>query len=117
MFWRLSRHSAVRGYQLRWKSGYCLLFPGQGSQYVGMGRDLVAAASSGALSGVAQLFRVAEDVLGYDLCSLFLQGPPEKLQETIHCQPAVVVASLAGFEKLKHSNPEVGVAGGVASLR
>lgn len=106
---RQAFHSVVRGYQHRWTSGYCLLFPGQGSQYVGMGGDLIAAANSGALPGVAQLFRVAERVLGYDLRSLFLQGPGEKLEETIHCQPAVVVASLAGYEKLKHSNPEVGV--------
>lgn len=95
---------------LRQVSGCCLLFPGQGSQYVGMGRALLAAARSGSLPGVAELFRVAERVLGYDLGSLFLHGPQEKLDETIYCQPAVVVVSLAGFEKLKRDSPEVGVA-------
>ena len=94
--------------QRRAVSRYCLLFPGQGSQYVGMGKGLIAAANSGVLPGVAQLFRLAEGVLGYDLCSLFLQGPEEKLEETVHCQPAVVVASLAGLEKIKHDSPEVG---------
>lgn len=98
-----------RGCQWRLASGCCLLFPGQGSQYVGMGGDLIAAARSGTLPGVAELFRVAERVFGYDLGSLFLHGPQEKLDETIHCQPAVVVAALAGFEKLKHQNPRVGV--------
>lgn len=76
---------------------------------MGMGKNLIAAAESGALPGVAQLFQLAERVLGYDLYSLFLQGPEEKLEETVHCQPAVVVASLAGLEKIKQDNPEVGL--------
>ena len=93
--------------QLRQASGYCLMFPGQGSQYVGMGKRLIA---RGPLPGVQELLRVAEGVLGYDLRPLFLHGPQERLNETVHCQPAVVVASLAGLEQLKHENQEVGVA-------
>lgn len=101
-----------RSYQWRWASGHCLLFPGQGSQYVGMGTELISAADTGALPEVASLFRVAEEVFGHDLRPQFLHGPQDKLDETIHCQPAVVVASLAGVEKFKHQRSQVGGAGG-----
>lgn len=97
-----------RSYQLiRWASGYCMLFPGQGSQYVGMGKSLLA--DSGSLPAVSELFRVAENVVGYDLRSLFLNGPQSRLDETVHCQPAVVVVSLAALEVLRHKNSMVGV--------
>lgn len=74
-----------------------------------MGKDLIAAANSGSLPGVAELFQVAERVLGYDLRPLFLRGPQARLDETVHCQPAVVVASLAA---LKAAQPEVSVTEG-----
>lgn len=89
---------------LRRVSSYCLLFPGQGSQHVGMGKQLIAAASAGASPAVAELFQMAEEVLGYDLRPLLLQGPQERLDETVHCQPAIVVASLAA---LKAADPKV----------
>lgn len=95
-----------RSCQLRQASGYCLMFPGQGSQYVGMGKDLISRTT---LPGVQELLRVAEGVLGYDLRPLFLHGPQERLNETVYCQPAVVVASLAGLEQLKHEKKKVGV--------
>lgn len=94
-------------HQLRWASGYCLLFPGQGSQSVGMGKNLITAANSGTLPAVAKLFQEAEGVLGYDLRPLFLNGPQLRLDETVHCQPAVVVASLAALEAFRQTNPKV----------
>ena len=98
----------------RWCSS-CLIFPGQGTQYVGMGADLIAAAEAGKQPGVQKLFQAAERVLGYDLRPLFLSGPQEKLDETVNCQPAVVVGSLAALEAFKQDqDPEVGVSGGVA---
>ncbi|KAM7168000.1 malonyl-CoA-acyl carrier protein transacylase, mitochondrial-like [Macrochelys suwanniensis] len=57
---------------------------------------------------VRHMFRVAEKVLGYDLLSLCLRGPPAELDRTLHCQPAVFVASLAAIEKLHHQQPSVG---------
>ncbi|XP_062990392.1 malonyl-CoA-acyl carrier protein transacylase, mitochondrial [Elgaria multicarinata webbii] len=78
-----------------------LLFPGQGSQFVGMGRGLLR------YPNVPELFRVAEDVLGYDLLSLCLEGPGEQLDRTVHSQPAVFVSSLAAVEKLHHQQPMV----------
>lgn len=83
--------------------GQCsvLLFPGQGSQVVGMGRGLLG------FPRVRELYAAARRVLGYDLLELSLHGPQEDLDRTVHCQPAVFVASLAAVEKLHHLHPEV----------
>ena len=81
---------------------YAFLFPGQGSQYVGMTQKL---SNRPAIDAV---FRKAESVLGYDLHSLCLSGPQSRLDETVICQPAVVATSLATAESLKQDKPEVG---------
>uniref|UniRef100_A0ABI7ZQC8 Malonyl-CoA:ACP transacylase (MAT) domain-containing protein n=1 Tax=Felis catus TaxID=9685 RepID=A0ABI7ZQC8_FELCA len=83
--------------------GQCsvLLFPGQGSQVVGMGRGLLG------YPRVRELYAAARSVLGYDLLELSLHGPQEALDRTVHCQPAVFVASLAAVEKLHHLQPAV----------
>ncbi|XP_047406892.1 malonyl-CoA-acyl carrier protein transacylase, mitochondrial [Sciurus carolinensis] len=78
-----------------------LLFPGQGSQVVGMGRGLLG------YPRVRELYDAARHVLGYDLLELSLHGPQEDLDRTVHCQPAVFVASLAAVEKLHHLQPAV----------
>lgn len=78
-----------------------LLFPGQGSQAVGMGAGLLG------FPRVRQLYEAAHRVLGYDLLELCLYGPQEDLDRTVHCQPAVFVASLAALEKLHHLQPAV----------
>ncbi|XP_015146784.1 malonyl-CoA-acyl carrier protein transacylase, mitochondrial [Gallus gallus] len=83
------------------REGAVLLFPGQGSQFVGMGRGLLR------YPGVRDMYRLAEKVLGYDLLSLCLEGPRAELDRTRHCQPAVFVASLAAVEKLNHLQPKV----------
>lgn len=77
------------------------LFPGQGSQFVGMGRGLLK------YGNVKEMFTVAQKILGYDLLSLCLNGPEEDLMKTVHCQPAVFVTSLAAVERLSHENPQV----------
>lgn len=69
-----------------------ILFPGQGTQYVGMGKNLCARAAS--------LFEMANQVLGYDLLKLCQDGPEDDLNRTLHSQPAVMVSSLAAVENL-----------------
>jgi [acyl-carrier-protein] S-malonyltransferase len=66
------------------------LFPGQGSQAVGMGADIFAA------SGAAQrVFEMADEALGFSLSNLCFSGPEDSLRETINAQPAIVTVSLA----------------------
>ena len=80
-----------------------LLFPGQGSQYVGMTTRLQPLSLPS-----EELFSTASKVLGYDLKDVCINGPQEKLEDTVYCQPAVVVASLVALERLKATQPEVG---------
>ena len=83
-------------------SGPAFLFPGQGAQHVGMGAE-----ASAELPAAKELFDRASEVLGYDLLGLCLNGPEEKLNATVHSQPALYVASLAALERLKASDPVV----------
>lgn len=78
------------------------LFPGQGAQFVGMGRS-VAEKSPAA----AKLFDEANDILGYDLKSLCFDGPAERLDTTAVSQPALYVCSLAAVEMLREQSPEI----------
>jgi [acyl-carrier-protein] S-malonyltransferase len=71
-------------------SGYAFIFPGQGSQSVGM---LAQAAEVSPL--VLDTFAEASDALGYDLWSLVSQGPDEQLTLTEFTQPAILTASIA----------------------
>lgn len=78
------------------------MFPGQGAQYLGMGKVLCET-----LPVARRLFEEAAAILGYDLLELCIQGPSERLDSTVISQPAIFVASLAALESLKSSNPEV----------
>uniref|UniRef100_A0AC34G515 Malonyl-CoA:ACP transacylase (MAT) domain-containing protein n=1 Tax=Panagrolaimus sp. ES5 TaxID=591445 RepID=A0AC34G515_9BILA len=71
------------------------LFPGQGAQHLKMGEKVIDCPTSKAL------FDQANEILGYDLLKICMDGPKTKLDQTIYCQPAVFVASLAAYEKLK----------------
>ena len=77
------------------------LFPGQGAQYVGMGASLAAS-----LPAAKALFAQASAVLGYDLLAVCTNGPAERLNSTDVSQPAIFVASLAGLESLKQTEPD-----------
>src|SRR5262245_30588775 len=78
------------------------LFPGQGAQAVGMGRPLVETTPA-----AKELFQRAGQILGYDLLKICLDGPAEKLDSTVHSQPALFVASLAAVEWLRANKPDV----------
>ncbi len=77
------------------------LFPGQGAQSVGMGRQLVEN-----LPAARELFDLANEVLGYDLAKICFEGPADKLDSTVHSQPALFVTSLAALAGLRSSNPD-----------
>jgi [acyl-carrier-protein] S-malonyltransferase len=72
------------------------LFPGQGSQAVGMGKDLAEAYPQ-----VRQLYDQADEILGFPLSELCFEGPKETLDDTVNTQPAIFVTSLAVLEVLK----------------
>lgn len=78
-----------------------MIFPGQGSQSVGMLKDVKG------LPAVAAMFEQAKAILGYDLLEVITNGPESKLTETQYCQPAMFVAGLAAIEKLKLEDPDV----------
>ena len=78
------------------------LFPGQGAQSVGMGRQLAETHTA-----AGELFDRAATILGYDLAKICFEGPAEKLDSTVHSQPALFVTSLAALEKLKRDSPEL----------
>lgn len=73
-----------------------LLFPGQGSQAVGMGRHLWEGYDS-----AASLFAEAEDVLGWDLRTLCADGPAEELTRTDRAQPAIFTCSVATWRVME----------------
>ena len=78
------------------------LFPGQGAQTVGMGRQL-----DQELPQAKALFDRAGEILGFDLRAVCLDGPREALEATDVSQPAIFVASLAALEDLKRSQPAI----------
>ena len=72
------------------------VFPGQGSQSVGMGKSLYEA------SVVAkEIFDKADEVLGRSISKMCFEGPEEDLKQTINTQPAILVTSIAALEALK----------------
>jgi len=81
------------------------MFPGQGSQAVGMGCDLAASDPE-----MRQAYAEASEVLGYDLQDLCCQGPIDRLSRTDFTQPALLAASIGMFRILRRDGLRFGVA-------
>jgi [acyl-carrier-protein] S-malonyltransferase len=84
-----------------------LLFPGQGSQFVGMGRELAAAYPL-----ARQTFEEADEALGSALSRLCWEGPEAELTATVNAQPAILVHSIAVYRIVADRLGDVGIAAG-----
>ncbi|XP_027335218.1 uncharacterized protein LOC113849481 [Abrus precatorius] len=78
-----------------YKASTSFLFPGQGAQAVGMGKEAQN------VPAAAVLFKKANEILGFDLLDICINGPKEKLDSTVISQPAIYVTSLAAVELLR----------------
>ena len=77
-----------------------IIFPGQGSQIVGMGKDFAEA-----IPECKALFDQANEILGYDLETICFEGPQEELNKSNHAQLGIFVASAAAFQALEIRRP------------
>jgi len=77
-----------------------LLFPGQGSQYLGMLKDDCNRPT------IKEYLDRATEILGWDPKDLCLNGPEDKLSETRYCQPIMFIAGMAALEKLRDSKAD-----------
>ena len=78
---------------------FSVLFPGQGSQSVGMTKELY-----NNFIYVKNLFKQADEVLGYSISKIILEGPKENLDLTENTQPAIFLASYSIFEMIKNES-------------
>jgi [acyl-carrier-protein] S-malonyltransferase len=77
---------------------YALVFPGQGSQSLGMGKEIAEA-----FAPARKIYEEADDILGYRLSALCFEGGEEELRQTVHAQPALFVTSVATWYALNET--------------
>jgi len=89
------------------QSAIALLFPGQGSQSVGMGRDLYDN-----FAAARAVFEEADEALGFALSKIIFEGPEETLRLTEHTQPAILTVSTAAARVLTEAGVTAAMAAG-----
>jgi [acyl-carrier-protein] S-malonyltransferase len=78
------------------------IFPGQGSQYVGMGKDLYEGNAA-----AKELFDKADETLGFSISTICFEGPEEELKQTQNTQPAIFLHSIVLFHLIKRKQFEM----------
>jgi len=78
------------------------IFPGQGSQTVGMGKEL-----ADAFSVAKETFEEADSTLGFSLSKLMWEGSADELNETVNTQPALFIHSIAAYRTFTHLYPDL----------
>ena len=80
------------------------VFPGQGSQAVGMGKDLAEQSEE-----ARRIFDTADEILGFSLSTLCFEGPADELEDTWNAQPALLTTSTAALAVLRERAADAGV--------
>ena len=83
-------------------SKHAFIFPGQGSQFTGMGKNLYASNAA-----VKTLFEQANEILGFRLSDIMFTGTDEELKQTNVTQPAVFLHSVAAFKTIEGARPDM----------
>src|SRR5438128_10645936 len=94
----MSRPTSTRLVTLMLLTALAFVFPGQGSQSVGMGRAVYESSPAARAT-----FDEADTILGYKLSDICFNGPAERLNDTAVAQPAVLATSIAVFEAMVES--------------
>lgn len=79
------------------------VFPGQGSQYVGMGKKVYEVSEA-----ARRVFHQADEVLGYSISTLCFDGPADELEDTANAQPAIFTVSIAYLEAIRERSTRLG---------